>query len=80
MAREDKTPFEEIEKKLSLSPEIMASALNMKNKNIYQTYRKLSKMYLFKILALGIYVARSSLTIDEIVKSIEHTRDIKGIK
>lgn len=80
MAKEDKADFEEIEKKLSITPEMMASEIVKGVKNIYQTYRKKSNMPYFRVIAYGVYIARSGLTIDEVVKSINHTKDIKGIK
>ena len=80
MAHEDKTQFEEIEKKLSVSPSIIATALSMKDKNIYQTYRKASKINFFKVLAFGVYILRSGLDIDDVVKSIEYAKDMKGTR
>jgi len=80
VAKEDKSDFEEIEKKLSITPEMIGDQISRGVKNIYQSYRKKSNLAFFRVLAYGTYIARSGLTVDEVVKSIEHTRDIKGIK
>ena len=80
MATEDKSEFEFLEKTLDIDKEDMSNAIGTGTRNIYGSYRRKSKYCFFKVIIYGVYLIKSGLDIDEIVKTVELAKYIKNKK
>lgn len=78
LANENKEIFEKLEKTLNITIEDIAKSIGRGSRNIYGSYRKLSKLEFYKVLILGTYLLKSKLDLKDIVKAIEFMKDAKG--
>jgi hypothetical protein len=77
--KEDKTEFEDLEKKLEVDIEDMANSVGLTSRSIYG-YRSKRKINFFTVIIYGTYLLKSGLDIDEIVKIIELAKYLKNKK
>ena len=81
MKKENKIFFDRLDKMLGIAPKDIAEETNnIKTANIYATYRKESKREHYELLALGTYIKKSGLKIEDLVSIVNAQKEIKSRK